>query len=203
MRKIVLILVILIMIALLFLPIFDATTYNYDNAESELQETVEKYAQNNPQKSVSIMSYRQTTGGTHWTIRLSTDDSLVGEVIPLWMISPLLLRDEIDYSNAFIYKKLIVITDKKEVIHKFNYDGEKVSVILPWKIIVATPKTEKRIIGETYRVYNLSLIGIIWFYVKIGLYMGVVVLIIKVYRNARKKGKTQGDGSVVLTDKVK
>lgn len=178
MKKGILIVIVGIMIVLLFSPIYDSIAYDYDCDEKSIRELVEKYAQENPQKDVSVMRYRQSTGGIRWNINFSTDENLIGAVVPIWIMSPMFLKDDIHYKNdTFLYRKIIVITDRSENIHRFNYDGEFFSIIFPEKIIVAMPKNSYELKKETYRIHNLSVIGIILFYMKLITGMCVVLII--------------------------
>ncbi len=179
MKKIgVIILMSLTFFSLLFLPIFDVATYNYNYAEIDMQKIMEEHAQNNFGKSVSVLKYRQSTGGSRWIIKSSTDNNLVGPVFPMWMISPMFLRDDVKYKeNTFLYREVMVVTDEKKTIHKLSYDGETCSVIFPEKIIVVMPDEFG---GKVYHAYDLSALGIVLLYFKVSIVFFIIWIIVRI-----------------------
>ncbi len=177
-RRWIILLSILAMIASMFVPIFDVILYNYGQAENELQSIVKEYARTNYQSDVSLMSYRQTTGGPCWAIKYSTNDELVGSVIPIWVVNPGHLKNEGNYGEStFLYREIIVFTKKDGTVYNVSYDGENISVIIPKKIIVAMPKNEYTVYKSTYKVYDLSVIGIVLLYIKTYLCICIGLLI--------------------------
>lgn len=197
-RKSLLIVLFFCAAVMMFIPIFSITYYD---TEADIQNTFEKYKNIYPDRDVSVLYYRQTTGGLSWEIRESTNNDLCGPVLPIWLINPNFVKDNSYFKeNSFLFRGFIVISSKSIRPIQIYYDYEKVKIFLPQKIIVCEDSNVNK--GDTYRLYDLSLIGFIMLVIKI---MFIIVIIcitykamIMAYKKIKRLSISRG-GSVAQT----
>lgn len=168
------------------MPPVIATSY-YDT-EADIQNTFEKYKNIYPDRDVSVLYYRQTTGGLSWEIRESTNNDLCGPVLPIWLINPNSVRNNSYFKdNSFMFRRFIVISSKSIKPIEIYYDYERGKTFFPQKIIVCENSNVNK--GDTYRLYDLSLIGFIMLIIKAMFIIVIIYIIFKVMIMAYKKIK--------------
>ena len=122
-KKILIIVFIWCVVGMIFIPIFSITYYD---TEADIQNAFEKYKNIYPDKDVSILYYRQTTGGFSWEVRESTNNDLCVPVLPVWLINPNSVRDNNYFKeNSFLFRRFIVISSKSIRPIQIYYDYEK------------------------------------------------------------------------------
>lgn len=184
-KKILIIVFIWCVVGMIFIPIFSITYYD---TEADIQNAFEKYKNIYPDKDVSILYYRQTTGGFSWEVRESTNNDLCGPVLPVWLINPNSVRDNSYFKeNSFMFRRFVVISSKSIRPIQIYYDYEKGKIFFPQKIIVCENSKVNK--GDTYRLYDLSLIGFIMLVTKVMFIFVVIYIIFKALIMAYKKIK--------------